>query len=94
MDIRPLDLDDDVEFERFHQVMESAERFERPAAAMWSLDEARVTFREHQPGERCRTVVSLSSRGHRPTEWWISAPAAGQSRSTSRIRAAPTTQVA
>lgn len=61
MDIRPLDLEDDAEFGRFHQVMESAERFERPAAAMWSLDEARVTFREQQPGERALALVAIES---------------------------------
>ena len=59
MQIRPVRVDDDAEFGRFHEVMEAAERFERPHAGMWSLEEARIRFREGDPAERVVGVVAL-----------------------------------
>ena len=54
--IRPVNLDDDGEFKRFHEVMDSAERFERPLAGMWSLEETRILFREGDPAEHVAVV--------------------------------------
>ena len=59
MDIRPVALDDAAEFGRFHEVMDSAERFERPHAGMWSLEEARILFREGDPAEHVWGVVAV-----------------------------------
>ena len=59
MQIRPVDVDDDAEFARFHEVMDRAERFERPLAGMWSLDEARILFREGDPAEDLWGVVAV-----------------------------------
>jgi GNAT superfamily N-acetyltransferase len=61
MEIRPVDVDDDAEFGRFHQVMEAAERFERPLAGMWSLEEARVLFRDGDPAERVVGLVAVEA---------------------------------
>ena len=57
--IRPVNLDDDAEFKRFHEVMDSAERFERPLAGMWSLEETRILFREGDPAEHVWGVVAV-----------------------------------
>ena len=59
MDIRPVALDDAAEFGRFHEVMDSAERFERPHAGMWSLEEARILFRDGDPAEHVWGVVAV-----------------------------------
>jgi GNAT superfamily N-acetyltransferase len=59
MQIRPVTVDDDVEFTRFHEVMDRAERFERPLAGMWSLQEARVLFGEGDPAEHVWGVVAV-----------------------------------
>lgn len=52
MDIRQVDVFDDAEFERFYEVTERAEAFERPHHSGWSLGEAMVEFRRHDPTER------------------------------------------
>ena len=52
MDIRRLDVFDDAEFEHFHDVTERAEAFERPHHSSWSLAEAKLEFRRHDPTER------------------------------------------
>ena len=59
MQIRPVELDDDAEFRRFHEVMDSAERFERPLAGMWSLEEARILFTEGDPAEHVWGFVAV-----------------------------------
>ena len=59
LQVRPVDVADDAEFERFHQVMERAERFERPVSAMWSREEARVQFAGGDPAERVLGFVAL-----------------------------------
>jgi GNAT superfamily N-acetyltransferase len=52
MEIRQVDLFDDAELARLHEVTERAEAFERPHHSSWSLDEARLEFRRHDPTER------------------------------------------
>ena len=52
MQIRQVDVFDDAEFERFYEVTERAEAFERPHHSSWSLDEAKLEFRRHDPTER------------------------------------------
>jgi len=52
MEIRQVDLFDDVEFELFYDVTERAEAFERPHHSGWSLDEAKLEFRRNDPTER------------------------------------------
>lgn len=52
MDIRRLDLFDDAEFAAFYEVTERAEAFERPHHSSWSLEEAKLEFRRHDPTER------------------------------------------
>ncbi|QGN56771.1 GNAT family N-acetyltransferase [Nostocoides sp. HKS02] len=59
MEIRRLDAHDRGEFDRFHAIMEAAERFERPFAAVWSLEEARIVFTDTDPGERIDAVVAV-----------------------------------
>ena len=39
MDIRQVNVFDDTELERFHEVTERAEAFERPHHSSWSLEE-------------------------------------------------------
>ena len=52
MDIRRLDVFDDAKFQRFYEVTERAEAFERPHHSSWSLDEAKLEFRRQDPTER------------------------------------------
>jgi len=52
MDIRQVDVFDDADFERFYEVTERAEAFERPHHSSWSLDEAKLEFRRQDPTER------------------------------------------
>ncbi len=53
---------------------------------------ARARSRSSECGVHSSTdVVSSTSNGHDPTEWWSREPTAGQVSSTSRIRVAPTT---
>ena len=52
MDIRQVDVFDDSEVERFHEVTERAEAFERPHHSGWSLDEAKIELRRQVPTER------------------------------------------
>ncbi len=52
MDIRQVNVFDDAELERFHEVAERAEAFERPHHSSWSLDEAKLEFRRQDPTER------------------------------------------
>ena len=59
MEIRALNPHDEAEFNRFHAVIEAAERFERPLAAVWSLEEARIDFTDEDPGERVCGVVAV-----------------------------------
>jgi uncharacterized membrane protein YoaT (DUF817 family)/GNAT superfamily N-acetyltransferase len=52
MDIRQVDVFDDAEFERFHEVTQQAETFERPHHSRLSLDEAKLELRRRDPTER------------------------------------------
>ena len=52
MHIRQVDVFDDTEFERFYEVTERAEAFERPHHSSWSVDEAKLEFRRQDPAER------------------------------------------
>ena len=52
MDIRQVDVFDDAELKRFHDVAERAEAFERPHHSSYSVDEAKLEFRRHDPTER------------------------------------------
>jgi GNAT superfamily N-acetyltransferase len=52
MDIRQVDVCDDVELKRFYEVTERAEAFERPHHSGWSLDEAKLELRRQDPTER------------------------------------------
>ena len=52
MDIRRVNVFDDSEIERFHEVTERAEAFERPHHSGWSLDEAKIELRREVPTER------------------------------------------
>lgn len=52
MDIRQVDVFDDTEIERFHEVTERADAFERPHHSGWSLEEAKLEFRRQDPSER------------------------------------------
>jgi len=52
MDIRQVNVFDDAELERFHEVTERAEAFERPHHSGWSLDEAKIELRRQVPTER------------------------------------------
>jgi GNAT superfamily N-acetyltransferase len=52
MDLRRVDVFDDAELGRFHDVVEAAERHERPYATPWSLAEERALYRAVDPTER------------------------------------------
>jgi len=52
MDIRQVNVFDDSEIERFHEVTERAEALERPHHSGWSLDEAKTELRRQVPTER------------------------------------------
>jgi hypothetical protein len=52
MDIRQVNVFDDAELERLHEVTERAEAFERPHHSGWSLNEAKVELRRQDPTER------------------------------------------
>jgi GNAT superfamily N-acetyltransferase len=62
MDIRKVDLLDDAEFERFHEVMERAEAYERPHHSSWSVDEAKLEFRRQDPTERAEAWAAYHER--------------------------------
>ncbi len=51
VDIRPVDVHDDVEFSRFYEIMRDAETYQRPDPPMWSEHECQVMFRREEPGE-------------------------------------------
>jgi GNAT superfamily N-acetyltransferase len=59
MEIRRLNAHDEAELARFHEIGEAAERFERPFASTWSLDEMRIELTEDDPSERKDAVVAL-----------------------------------
>ena len=52
MDIRQVDVFDDTELERFYEVTQRAEAFERPHHSSWSLDEVKLELRRQSPIER------------------------------------------
>ncbi|MHB1473202.1 MAG: hypothetical protein ACYCV4_06160 [Dermatophilaceae bacterium] len=65
MDIRQVDVFDDTELERLHEVTERAKAFERPHHSSWSLDEAKLELRRQDPGDR--TPPSGPRRGRHTT---------------------------
>lgn len=52
MEIRALNVFDDTELERFYELTERAQAFERPHHTGWSLEEAKLEFRRQEPTER------------------------------------------
>ena len=52
MQIRPVNVFDDRDLERFHELTERADAFERPFHSGWSLDDAKLKFRRQDPIER------------------------------------------
>jgi GNAT superfamily N-acetyltransferase len=58
MAIRPLDVFDDTDFERFHAVTQRAEAFGRPHHSRTSLDEAKQELRRQDPTERGEAWVA------------------------------------
>jgi len=52
MDIRQMDVFDDTELERFYEVTQRAEAFERPHHSSMSLDETKLELRRQGPTER------------------------------------------
>jgi RimJ/RimL family protein N-acetyltransferase len=52
MDLRRVDVFDDAELERCHEVVAASERHERPYATPWSLQEERALYRAEDPAER------------------------------------------
>lgn len=52
MEIRQVNVFDDLELERFHEVTERADAFGRPFHSGWSLEEAKVELRKQDPTER------------------------------------------
>ena len=52
MDLRRVDVFDDAELGRLHDVVEAAELHERPYATPWTLAEERALFRSVDPAER------------------------------------------
>ena len=59
MEIRRLNPHDEAELVRFHEIGEAAERFERPYATTWGLDEMRIDLTEEDPSERKDCVVAV-----------------------------------
>lgn len=59
MEIRRLNPLDEAELARFHAISEVAERFERPYATIWGLDEMRIELTEEDPSERKDCVVAV-----------------------------------
>ncbi len=52
MDLRRVDVFDDAELERCHEVVAASERHQRPYATPWSLQEERALYRAEDPAER------------------------------------------
>jgi GNAT superfamily N-acetyltransferase len=52
MDLRRVDVFDDAELERCHEVVAASERHERPYATPWSLPEERALYQAEDPAER------------------------------------------
>lgn len=59
MEIRRLNPLDEAELVRFHAIGEAAERYERPFATIWGLDEMRIELTEEDPSERKDCVVAV-----------------------------------
>jgi GNAT superfamily N-acetyltransferase len=52
MEIREVDVFDDAQLGRLHEVTERAQAFERPHHTRWSLAEAKLEYRRDDPTER------------------------------------------
>src|SRR3954469_22294951 len=52
MDLRRVDVFDDAELERCHEVVAASERHERPYATPWSFQEERALYQAEDPAER------------------------------------------
>jgi GNAT superfamily N-acetyltransferase len=61
MDIRQMNVFDDTELERFHEITERAEAFERPHHSGWSLEEAKLELRQQDPSERAEAWAAYDN---------------------------------
>jgi hypothetical protein len=59
MQIRPLDVDDDAEFDAYYRAAEEAERHQRPWAPFWSAPMLRAMFRADDPTERAEPFAAF-----------------------------------
>ncbi len=62
MDVRGFDVDDDVLLRRFHELVDTADRFERPWTPTWSFEEVALNFREPDAGERWDAFAAFDDR--------------------------------
>ena len=69
MQIREVDIHDDTELGRAHEVMDAALRFERPYAAPWPLRELAVDLRNPPPGERMGAWAAWDDGGMVAMAW-------------------------
>jgi GNAT superfamily N-acetyltransferase len=63
MSLRRVDVFDDAELERCHEVVAASERHERPYATPWSLQEERALYRAEDPAERRELWAVGDARG-------------------------------
>ena len=61
MDIRQVDVFDDTELERFYEVTQRAEAFERPHHSGWSLDEVKLELRRKDRTERAEAWAAYEN---------------------------------
>jgi GNAT superfamily N-acetyltransferase len=52
MEIRPLDVEDETQFRRYHEIAWNAENDGRSWTSMWTWDEMRTAFRDQAEDER------------------------------------------
>ena len=52
MQVRRIDVDDDDQMKRFHQITEVADTYQRPWCTQWSLDELLVEVRNQDESAR------------------------------------------
>jgi GNAT superfamily N-acetyltransferase len=63
VDVRAVDVADQRLTARFHQVIESADTYERPWSPMWSLDELRVLLRQRVTWEQWCAFAAFDAEG-------------------------------